>query len=65
MRTVWEIYADADGIIIERRASGWRFEPTGKVGRPSTGHVFLDSDLDRNPLDLMRERFDIHRLTCS
>jgi len=31
----WEIYADESGeLIVERHAQGWRFEPTGKVGRP-------------------------------
>ena len=32
--SVWHIFADEGGLIVERHGGYWEFIPNGKVGRP-------------------------------
>ncbi len=62
----WEIWAEPDGaLIVERHRQGWRFEPSGKVGRPGLMVPVVKTmplPAAESPLDVLPEGIDIERL---
>ncbi len=59
MTSWWEIFATPEGeLIVERHRQGWRFEPSGKVGRPSNTARTETEREATNPLDVLPFDFD-------